>query len=84
MMGERTMMQEALFYEFSIERHVPADHLLRRSIASSICLASARTAALLQRDRSPLDRSRAHDPHADRRLSASASAPSVGCAKRST
>ena len=22
-------MQEALFYEFSIERHVPADHLLR-------------------------------------------------------
>src|SRR4026208_7008 len=29
MMGERTVMQEALFYEFSIERHVPADHLLR-------------------------------------------------------
>jgi hypothetical protein len=29
MMGERMVMQEALFYEFSIERHVPADHLLR-------------------------------------------------------
>jgi hypothetical protein len=29
MMGERTVMQEALFYEFSIERHVPANHLLR-------------------------------------------------------
>ncbi len=29
MMGERTVMQEALFYEFSLERHVPGDHLLR-------------------------------------------------------
>ena len=29
MMGERTVAQEALFYEFSLERHVPADHLLR-------------------------------------------------------
>ena len=29
MMGERTVMQEALFYSFNIERHVPADHLLR-------------------------------------------------------
>ena len=29
MMGERTEMQEALFYEFSIDWHVPADHLLR-------------------------------------------------------
>ncbi len=29
MMGERTVMQEALFYEFSLERHVPDDHLLR-------------------------------------------------------
>jgi transposase len=29
MMGEQRMMQEALFYEFSLERHVPADHLLR-------------------------------------------------------
>ena len=29
MMGERRVMQEALFYEFSLERHVPAGHLLR-------------------------------------------------------
>src|ERR1700743_3136805 len=29
MMGERRSGQEALFYEFSLERHVAADHLLR-------------------------------------------------------
>ena len=29
MMGERRVVQEALFYEFSLERHVPAGHLLR-------------------------------------------------------
>jgi hypothetical protein len=29
MMGERTVAQEALFYGFSLERHVPPDHLLR-------------------------------------------------------
>src|SRR5881396_2562777 len=29
MMGERTVAQEQLFYGFSLERHVPADHLLR-------------------------------------------------------
>ena len=29
MMGERVVAQEALFYSFSLERHVPADHLLR-------------------------------------------------------
>ena len=29
MMGERTVVQEALFYEFSLERHVPSDHVLR-------------------------------------------------------
>ena len=29
MMGDRSVMQEALFYEFSLERHVPSDHLLR-------------------------------------------------------
>jgi hypothetical protein len=36
MMGERRVMQEALFYGFSLERHVPSDHLFARSIASSI------------------------------------------------
>jgi transposase len=29
MMGEHRVGQEALFYEFSFERHVPVDHLLR-------------------------------------------------------
>ncbi len=29
MMGERTVAQEALFYSFSLERHVPVDHMLR-------------------------------------------------------
>jgi transposase len=30
MMGERRVMQEALFYGFSLERHVPSHHLLRK------------------------------------------------------
>jgi hypothetical protein len=30
MMGERRVIQEALFYGFSLERHVPDDHLLRK------------------------------------------------------
>ena len=69
MMGERTVMQEALFYEFSLERHVPADHLLR-SIDRFVDLSAIRRASapLLQRDRPALDRSRADDPDADRRL----------------
>jgi transposase len=29
MMGHRQVEHAALFYEFSLERHVPADHLLR-------------------------------------------------------
>jgi hypothetical protein len=29
MMRERQVHQDALFYEFSLERHVPAEHLLR-------------------------------------------------------
>ena len=29
MMGERQVDQAALFYEFSLERHVPGHHLLR-------------------------------------------------------
>src|SRR5215204_2478773 len=29
MMGERRVQRDPLFYEFSLERHVPADHLLR-------------------------------------------------------
>ena len=30
MMGERMVAEEALFYSFNLERHVPTDHLLRR------------------------------------------------------
>src|SRR5437588_4531491 len=30
MMGERTVMQEALLYGFSLERHIPSDHMLRK------------------------------------------------------
>ena len=30
MMGERRVMQEALFYGFSLERHVPDNHVLRK------------------------------------------------------
>jgi transposase len=41
MMGERMMAQEALFYEFSLERHVPCDHLLR-SIDRFVDLSSIR------------------------------------------
>jgi hypothetical protein len=37
MMGERRVMQEALFYSFNLERHVPKDHLLRKIDRSSIC-----------------------------------------------
>lgn len=29
MMGERRVDQAKLFYEFSLDRHVPEDHLLR-------------------------------------------------------
>ncbi len=29
MMGERTGMQEALFYEFSLKQHVPERHMMR-------------------------------------------------------
>ena len=29
MMGERQVDQAALFYEFSLDQHVPADHMLR-------------------------------------------------------
>jgi hypothetical protein len=30
MMRERRVIQEALFYGFSLERHVPDDHQLRK------------------------------------------------------
>ena len=33
MMGERRVRQDALFYEFSLEDHVPEGHLLRSMLA---------------------------------------------------
>jgi hypothetical protein len=58
MMGERRVMQEALFYGFSLERHVPDNHLLRK-IDRFVDLSEVRTylGAVLQRDGSPFDRS---------------------------
>ena len=52
MMGERRVMQEALFYGFSLERHVPDNHLLRK-IDRFVDLSEVRSAsgALLQRRR---------------------------------
>jgi hypothetical protein len=41
MMGERQVEQSSLFYEFSLERHVPADHLLS-SIDRFVDLAEVR------------------------------------------
>ena len=69
MMGERRVEQDALFYEFSLERHVPAEHLLR-SIDRFVDLDGLRRAsgAVLQRDGPAFDRSGADDPDADRRL----------------
>jgi transposase len=43
MMGDRLVMQESLFYEFRLDDHVPADHLLRR-IDRFLDLRSVRTA----------------------------------------
>ena len=42
MMGQRQVDQAALFYEFSLERHVPASHLLR-SIDRFVDLSSVRS-----------------------------------------
>src|SRR5271170_1814841 len=42
MMGERQVMQEALFYGFSLERHVPDNHL-RRTIDRFVDLSEVRT-----------------------------------------
>jgi transposase len=42
MMGERQVQQAGLFYEFSLERHVPKTHLLR-AIDCFIELSDVRT-----------------------------------------
>ena len=40
-MGERAIRQEALFFGFNLDEHVPADHLLR-SIGRFVELADIR------------------------------------------
>ena len=42
MMGERRFSQEALFYAFSLERHVPTGHLVR-AIDSFVDLSDLRS-----------------------------------------
>ena len=65
MMGERQRDQGSLFYRFSLERHVPAEHLLRgdrpfrRSRRSAGALSS-----VLQFDGPAIDRPRAAHPYA--------------------
>ena len=56
MMGSKQVAQGALFYEFTIEDHVPADHLLR-GIDRFVDLGDMRhhLAPLLQHDRSAID-----------------------------
>ena len=84
MMGERRVMQEALFYGFSLERHVPNDHLLRK-IDRFVDLSEVR--AHLEPYYSEVGRP-SIDPELMIRMLivgiASASAPSGGCARRST
>ena len=69
MMGPRQVAQGALFYEFSLEDHVPADHLLR-SIDRFADLGDVRRrlAPLYSSDRSAVGRSRADDPDAPDRV----------------
>ena len=69
MMGERRVMQEALFYGFSLERHVPDDHLLRK-IDRFVDLSELRAhlGPYYSDVGTAFDRSRADDADADRRL----------------
>ena len=81
MMGDRRAAQSALFYEFSLETHVPSGHLLR-SIDRFVELDG------LRRELAPFysDIGRPSvDPELMIRMltTASASARSGGCAKRS-
>ena len=69
MMGHRQVEQAALFYEFSLEKHIPADHLLR-SIDRFVDFSRDQVGpgTFLQQHRSAFDRSGAHDPDAADRL----------------
>jgi hypothetical protein len=39
MMGHRQVEQAGSFYEFSLERHIPTDHLLRGMVSHAALLA---------------------------------------------
>lgn len=73
MMGRSLAAHGALFYEFSLEEHVPANHLLR-SIDRFVDLSEVRRhlapfySPVLQPDRATVGRSRADDPDAADRL----------------
>ena len=84
MMGHRQVEQAALFYEFSLERHVPPDHLLR-SIDRFVALDEVR------RELAPFYSTMGRpsvDPELMIRMLivaiASPSAPNGGCARKST
>ena len=86
MMGRQTVDQARLFYGFHLEERVPADHLLRRiDVFMAAALADLHREARgpLQSHRSAIDRSRAAHPHAPSSATATASARSGVCAKRS-
>src|SRR5580698_8016001 len=69
MMGPRQVEQGALFYNFSLDAHVPADHLLR-SIDRFVELSELRRelAPFYSSLGRPSGRSRTDDPDADHRL----------------
>ena len=69
MMGERRVNQDALFYSFSLERHVPVGHMVR-AIDGFVDLSDLRSrlAPFYSPTGSALDRSRTSDPDAADRL----------------
>src|SRR5215472_18974516 len=69
MMGERQVHQDALFYEFSLQRHVLERHPLRL-IDRFVELDGLRRelVSFLQRHRPAFERPGTDDPHADRGL----------------
>ncbi len=69
MMGPRRDAQASLFYEFSIEDHVPIDHLLRK-IDRHLELSEIRgfLAPYYSQEGASFDRARTYDPDALARL----------------
>ena len=71
MMGRQGGDQSQLSYLFNLERRIPACHLLRRVnpvVTQVLADLRGKLGALLQRHWPAFDRSRAHDPDADRGL----------------